>query len=100
MNANGSIVTDPPGQNYEIFTSTTLSVPSVSNTSHPLNTSLLFAGTPGTPGTPIVQNGTSGTPNHTITTDNFIILQVETDGGGLIGPSAGEVCVNISYFCP
>lgn len=84
MNANGSIVTDPPGQNYEIFTSTTPSVPIVSNTSHPLNTSLLFA----------------GTPNHTITTDNFIILQVETDGGGLIGPSTGEVCVNISYFCP
>lgn len=94
MNANGSIVTDLSGQNYRIFTSTT---PSVSNTSHPINTLLLFAGTPGTP---IVQNGTSGTPNHTITTDNFIILQVETDGIGLIGPSAGEVCVNISYFCP
>jgi hypothetical protein len=94
MNANGSIVTDPPCQNYRIFTSIT---PSVSNTSPLLNTSLLFVGTSGTP---IVQNGTSGTPNHTITTDNFIILQVETDGIGLIGPSAREVCVNISYFRP
>ena len=99
MNANGSIVTDPesPGQNYEIFTSTTPAVPGVSNAPHTPITSLLFAGTPGTP---IVQNGTAGTPNHTITTDNFIILQVETDAIGLIGPSAGEVCVNISYFCP
>ena len=77
MNANGSIDPATPEQKYRVFTAAS-AMGGIGNGpfNPPVVQSLLFAGTPGTP---IVQTGIVGTPNHTVTTYNFIILRVETD---------------------